>query len=164
MGTDLVSIRKAEPKDIPLIKRGLIDSWVGHAKHEPGLLDEERMRESDVEGYYGKALTNPECIVLVAEQKDEFAGFIRANIETIPSFFKHNRILFLDDVYVPPKFRRAGIARALVTEVEARARKLGIRRLQGRVYSYNIAAQTMLKSLGYHSPHATWDKFIGPDE
>lgn len=156
-----IVIRSGTPQDIPEIKKCLIDSWVEHAKQVPELLDEERMGQSDVEGYYKKAFDNPgKSFVFVAEVDGKFSGFQKADIQEIPSFFKHNRILYLDDGYVLPKFRRMGIATKLIQEAEKKAKELGIKRLQARVYTFNKPTQNLFAKLGYSSPHATWDKVL----
>jgi len=156
-----INIRQGTPEDIPQIKACLIDSWVEHARNEPELLDEERMRASDVEGYYRAAFDNPNSHILVAERDGHFAGFIRADVQEIPNFFRHNRILYLDDVCVLPDDRKQGVARSLLQEVEKVAKEAGIQRLQGRIYTFNKPMQSLLLELGYSSPHATWDKVLG---
>jgi GNAT superfamily N-acetyltransferase len=156
-----VIIRKGTLGDIPNIKECLVASWVEHARKEPELLDEERMRQSDIEGYYKKCFDNPDkCFVFVAEVGGKFAGFQRADIQEIPPFFKHNKILYLDDAYTIPEFRRKGVATILIREAEKTARKLGIKRIQSRVYTFNKPARELLMKLGYRSPHATWDKVL----
>lgn len=160
MDKNLLKIRKATKKDIHFIKTLLIDSWVEHARQVPTLLDEERMKKSDVETYYKEALENENSFVYVAEVDSERAGLIRADIKDIPKFFKHNRIMFLDDAVVLPKFRRQGVARKLTEKIERVAKKNGIKRLQARVYSFNKGAQKLLKSMGYCCPHSTWDKRV----
>lgn len=158
----MVKIRKGTPKDIPQIEACLIDSWVEHAIHEPELLDKERMEKSDIDGYYKKAFENSKTsFVIVAEVDGKFVGFQRADIQEIPAFFKDNRILYLDDLCVLPEFRRMGIATLLIKEAEKIANQNKIKRLQGRVYTFNKPVQKLLTGLGYRSPHATWDKVIG---
>lgn len=126
-----------------------------------GLLDEKRMRESDVDGYYREALANPNSFVLVAVENDVLAGFIKGDITPIADFFKYyDRTMILDDVYVFPQFRRQGVARLLFQSIELKAKEQGIRRLQGRVYSYNDPIMRLLESEGYTKPFATWDKLI----
>lgn len=160
-GPNLVTIRKGLPDDIITIKECLIDSWVEHARHEPELLDEDRMRVSKVEEYYQEIFDDPDNhFLFVAEEGGKFAGFIRADIKEIPNFFKHPRILYLDDTYIKLEFRRKGIARQLLHRAEELAKELGIKRIQSRVYSYNKPVQEMLESGGYRVPHATWDKVI----
>ncbi|KKP48362.1 MAG: GNAT family acetyltransferase [Candidatus Woesebacteria bacterium GW2011_GWA1_33_30] len=157
----MIKIRKGNIDNIPQIKKCLIVSWVDHAKNVSELLDEERMRKSDIEGYYKKAFDNvKEAFILIVEVDGKFAGFLRADIQKIPDFFKFNNILYLDDCYVLPEFRRMGIATFLIKEAEKIARKNKIKRLQGRVYSYNKSIQKLLVKLGYTSPHSTWDKVL----
>lgn len=157
----MIKIRKGTIKDIPKIKECLIDSWINHAKNVPHLLDEERMKKSDIEGYYKKALLNSKnSFILIAEIDGEFAGFQRADIQEIPDFFKNNKILYLDDGYVLPKYRRKGVSTFLIREVEKIAKRNKIKRLQARVYSFNKPIQKLLTELGWSIPHSTWDKVI----
>lgn len=155
-----VSIRRGTISDIPTIKPWLVDSWVMHARHEPDLLEEKRMRESDIEQYYRKGLKSRDCHFLVAEVDGKPVGFIRADVKQIASFFKHNKILYLDDLYVSKKFRRKGIARLLMLEAEKVAKTKGIKRIQARVYTFNRPTHKLLRSMGYDVPHSTWDKVL----
>ena len=156
-----ILIRNGTIKDIPQIKKCLIDSWVEHARQEPKLLDEERMRKSDIEGYYKKAFKNlDKCFVFIAEVNKKFAGFLRAGIQEIPDFFKNNKIFYFDDIYVMPKYRRKGIAAKLVQTAEKKAIELRVKRLQSRIYSFNKPIQYLLVKFGYRSPHAIWDKLL----
>lgn len=157
----MTKIRKGTRDDIPEIKKCLIDSWVNHAKNVSNLLDEDRMRKSDIDGYYKKAFANPETsFIFIAEVDGKFAGFQRSDIQEIPNFFKYNKILYLDDIYVLPEFREQGIATKLIQESEKKAKELGIKRLQARVYSFNKPTQKLLSKLDYSSPYATWDKLL----
>ena len=156
-----IEIRKGTKEDIPKIKECLVDSWVEHARQEPELLDEEKMRQSDIEGYYTKCFEDPNnSFVLIAEEDGKLVGFQRADVKEIPEFFKNNKILYLDDAYVLPEFRRKGIATKLIVDAERIAKDMDIKRIQSRVYTFNKPTQELLKSLGYRSPHATWDKVL----
>lgn len=156
-----MEIRPGVISDIPNIKPLLIESWVNHAKNNPDLLDEERMRESDIEGYYRKAMDSPsQSIVLVAEEDGTFAGFIKADVKEIPPFFKHPKILFIDDICVVPEFRRKGAAFSLLAGIEQAAQERGIKRLQARVYTFNESMQRLLDFNDWTIPHSTWDKIL----
>lgn len=155
-----VFIRNGRKEDIAVIKPYLLDLWVMHASHEPELLDEKRIRGSDIEKYYMDALRNKDCNFLIAEINGQIAGFIRADIKKIEGFFKGNKILYLDDVYVVKPFRKHGIARKLITEAEKIAKAKHANRLQARVYTFNKPMQKLLRSMGYAAPHSTWDKAI----
>lgn len=155
-----VNIRPATLEDIPQIEESLRKSWEMHLQEEPGLFDEERLRSSDIESYYKKALTNKDCVVLIAEKDGQFAGFIRAEADTIQPWFKHNKILWLDDIYVKEEFRREGVARSLVQQAEQAAREKGIKRVQSRVYVFNKPIQELLRSMGYDFPHRVANKVL----
>lgn len=155
-----MKIRPATINDITFIKQCLIDSWVEHAKNEPDLLDEERMRQANIEQYYRDSLQSDKSFVLIAEVDGNVAGTIRADIQNIPGFFKHNTILYIDDVCVAPEYRQHGVAQELLQAVEAIAKQHNIRRLQGRVYEFNKSAQRLFQKMGYRAPHATWDKVL----
>jgi GNAT superfamily N-acetyltransferase len=154
------SIRQGTEEDILLIKPYLLDSWVMHARNEPKLLDEDRMKKSDIEKYYKDALKNKDSHFLIAEVDGQIVGFIRVDVKTIESFFRDSKILYLDDVYVVKAFRRSGVARALIGEAHKIAKSENIKRLQARVYTFNKPMQNLLISMGYTMPHSTWDKVI----
>ncbi len=153
-----IIIRSARLDDLPIIKPLWIDSWIEHARHEPGLLDEERMKRSDIDRYFRDALASPKSLVLVAEINGQVAGAVKADQQDIPSFFRSPHIMYVDDLCTLPQYRRQGVAEALLGAVETKARELGIRRLQARVYTYNLAAQKLNAKLGWRMPHSTWDK------
>jgi diamine N-acetyltransferase len=155
-----ITFRKASNEDIPLIKECLTDSWVEHARQEPKLLDEERMRQSKIDEYYQKALKSNESYVFIAEVDGVFAGFVKVDKAEISPFFRFNKILFIDDIYVLPEFRNKGVAFKLMAEVENIAKREEIKRIQARVYGFNKATQQLFSRMGYTSPHATWDKLL----
>lgn len=155
-----IEVRYANNEDMPFIKKCLINSWVEHAKNVPDLLEEDRMKESDVENYYKAALESDNSVVLIAEIENTPVGLMRGDIKEIEPFFKHNKILYLDDIYIVEKHRKQGIARLLFSEIEKYAKKKGIKRLQGRAYNYNEPIRKLLVSLGYKTPHSTWDKVL----
>lgn len=155
-----ITIRKASEKDIDNIEKGIRASWDLHAKVEPTLFDLERIKSSNVQKYYKEALTNKDSVVLIAEVNGTFAGFVKADTETIPHWFQYNTTFWIDDIYVNDEYRRKGIARKLIQEIEQEAKKRGIKRMQGRIYKFNIPMQNLLSSLGYDFPHMTTNKIL----
>jgi ribosomal protein S18 acetylase RimI-like enzyme len=155
-----IHFRDATVGDIPKIKELLISSWVEHARNEPEMLDEERMRSSNVEAYYQKALSNPKVFVKIAEVNGQFAGFLRADIKNESSFFKYPRFLWIDDIAVINTFRNQKVGHFLIKEAEKIAKKTNIEQIQARVYSYNHSMQVILNGEGYHSPHSLWVKTL----
>lgn len=155
-----LKIRNANKEDIPNIEKGLRASWDMHSLAEPELFDLERIKSSNVQKSYEDALSNDESFILVAEENDEFVGFIKADIEVIPHWFSHNKTFWLDDIYINEDYRRKGTARKLIKEVEKEAKKRGIKRIQARIYKFNRPMQNLLISLGYDFPHMTANKLL----
>ena len=156
-----IKIRKGQTDDISQIKDHLIGLWVEHAKNEPDLLDENKMRDTDAEGHFRKCLANPDKnFVFVAEDNGKVVGFLASYIDKIPDFFEHPTILYLDEIFVLPDYRRKGVARSLIQEAEKIAKEKGIKRIQARIYTFNTGMHKFMESVGYHVPYATWDKTL----
>jgi len=156
-----IIIRSGKSEDINQIREHLINLWVEHAQNEPTLLEEKEMRNVNVDEYYNEALENSDkSSVFIAEDNGKIVGFLKADVEQIDHFFLNPQIIYLDDIFVLPEYRRKGIAKTLVKEAEKLAKEKGIKRIQARVYSFNKRMQSFLESQGYHAPYATWDKTI----
>lgn len=155
-----MEIRRGRPADLPEIKKCLIDSWVTHAQHEPDFLDEERMRSSDIETYYHKCFGSENCFILIAEDDNKMRGFARVDIQQIQDFFKHTKVLFVDDIYVPQEYRGQHIASLLLKEIEKIARELDIKWIKARIYTWNLAAQRLFESSQFHPLYAEWFKAL----
>ncbi len=97
---------------------------------------------------------------MIAEIEGVNAGLIVAYLKNIGYFFNHQKIIYIDDVYVVKNYRRLGIARMLIAKIEQIAKENKISRLDSRVYTYNKPMQALLISMGYQSPYATWLKIL----
>ncbi len=152
--------RKATLGDMEFVKSCLIDSWSEHALNTPHLLNKDRLNAFESEDFYIKSIANDEGCFLIAEHDGKPVGLVVAYITKLSYFFIHPQSIYIDDIYVVDDFRRAGVAKILMDSVEEFAKAKGIRRLDNRVYSYNIPMQKLLTKLGYSSPFATWIKTI----
>lgn len=154
------TIRKARLQDFKFIRRQLVDFGAFHMKHEPELFSDKMVAQKEISDYYRSALRNNDSSLMVAEKHGTVAGFIKFDFETISDIFRDNTVLYVDCIYVDGRFRRNGIAKAMMNSVEeiAKAKKIG--RIQLRVYAFNREMQSLLKSMDYRSPHATWDKVV----
>jgi ribosomal protein S18 acetylase RimI-like enzyme len=97
-------------------------------------------------------------IVLVATLRGEIAGTAQLDLDSMPSKRHHAEI---SKVLVDPAFRRAGVARALMGEIERRAAKEG--RWLLTLDTAGDAAEALYRSLGYSLagtiPHYARDAF-----
>lgn len=152
------TFRDATVDDLPQIKTLLVESWIEHARNAPEMLDENTMKTTEaefVEGYYKEAFSNPDSSVRIAEVGGQFAGMIRLDVKEVEPFWRHTKIVWIDDVAVVKKFERKKIAHALIKEAKEFARKKKIEQIQGRVYSFNYPVQKVFKDEGFSSPYAT---------
>jgi ribosomal-protein-alanine N-acetyltransferase len=83
----------------------------------------------------------PGAVTLLAEVDDELAGFCIAHLEENTGY-----VVTLD---VAPAWRRRGIARLLMEEVEARVRAEGGIGMALHVYVGNVGAMQFYEGLGY---------------
>lgn len=97
-------------------------------------------------------LADPAVLLLVAERGEEVVGFCqvyigRCSLELGPLWTVY-------DLFVPPQGRRGGVARALLQEVDRRAREAGAARLELATAHDNTAAQALYGSLGWEPERA----------
>jgi GNAT superfamily N-acetyltransferase len=141
-----LEIRAATEADVPLIL-SLIREFAEYERlsHEV-VATEEALRDS----LFGE---RPVAEVLIGHLGDEPAGF---------ALFFHNFSTFLgkpgiylEDLYVRPEFRGAGIGRALLIHLARLARARDCGRLEWSVLDWNEPAIGFYKSIGA-SPVSGW--------
>jgi ribosomal protein S18 acetylase RimI-like enzyme len=97
-------------------------------------------------------------LVLIATLGDDIAGTAQLDLDSMPSKRHHAEV---SKVLVDPKFRRAGVARALMGEIERRAAMEG--RWLLSLDTAGDAAEALYRSLGYKLagaiPHYARDAF-----
>jgi ribosomal-protein-alanine N-acetyltransferase len=90
-------------------------------------------------------LTDYNAISLIARIDSNIAGFIIGRIDIL----RRETIGHIMTIDVAPSFRRKGIAKRLMTEIEQIFRQKGARESHLEVREGNLAALTLYKKLGY---------------
>jgi ribosomal protein S18 acetylase RimI-like enzyme len=112
------------------------------------------LTEGVEEGYrwwLGKNLGEKSAVLLVAELDGQVVGYLYGTLE------ERDWALLLDDhgvvhdVYVDAKFRRRGVARALMTEGVKRLEEKGAKRITLHSATPNVHAQKLFASLGFRN-------------
>jgi GNAT superfamily N-acetyltransferase len=124
-------IERATPRDVPVI-RNLIRKLAEYEKKLPEVVSTEQDLH---EALFG---SRPVAETLLAYLNDQPVGFA-LYFETY-STFRGRRGLFLEDLYVEPSHRGAGIGKRLLAEVAAEATKRG-GCLQWLVLDWNPAVE-----------------------
>ena len=139
-------IRAATRGDVPLILSLINDLAEYECLTHEVVATEEMLRDS----LFGE---RPVAEVMIAHEGDEPAGF---------ALFFHNFSTFLgrpgiylEDLYVRPEFRSAGIGRALLLHLARVARERGCGRLEWSVLDWNEPAIGFYRGIGA-SPVSGW--------
>jgi len=90
-------------------------------------------------------LTDYNTIALAARVNNEIAGFVIGQIDTV----RNMPVGHIVTVNTVPAFRRKGIARKLLREIEALFKEKGVKECHLEVREGNIAALNLYLKLGY---------------
>lgn len=75
------------------------------------------------------------------------AGFVQ--LYALPNSLDGGQMMILNDLYVDPPQRGAGVARALMRAAQAQAQTMGVQRLELSTHHTNLVAQRLYHSLGW---------------
>lgn len=134
-----LTIRPAEPSDADLIHRFVLEL----AEYER-MLDEAVLTVEDV--HQALFSETPAAEVVLAYEGEEPAGF--ALYFHSFSSFVGRRGLYLEDLYVRPRFRGRGYGKALLVHLAGIARDRGCRRMDWVVLDWNEGPIRFYESLG----------------
>lgn len=131
-------IRKAEEKDVPLILE-LIKELAEYEKlSDEVTANEEKLRETLFQKKYAE--------VFLAEYNGSLAG--QALFFHNYSTFLAKPGIYLEDIYVRPKFRGKGIGKSLLLKVIEIAKERNCGRVEWSVLDWNEPAIGFYKKLG----------------
>ncbi len=151
----MLNIRKASASDIPLIIQFIKELAEYEKAPEHAVATGEDLRRHGFDA-------EPKFRVLIAEWNDEPAGF--------GLFFYHystwvgRPTLFLEDLFVRPRFRGRGIGRALFLRLARVAVGEGCGRLEWQVLDWNAPAIQFYQSLGAKTMNEWLTMRIAGDE
>jgi GNAT superfamily N-acetyltransferase len=132
-------IRSAAPADVPALL-ALIRGLAEYEKLSHMAVGTEPLLHQALFG------ARPSCEALIAERGGRAVGF--ALFFTTFSTFLCKPGLYLEDVFVEPEHRGAGIGKALLRRLAAIARERDCGRLEWRVLDWNEPSIRFYESLG----------------
>ena len=100
--------------------------------------------------------TNPQVYCLIAELENEVTGFAVWHLNYSTWLGKHG--IYLEDLYVDPKYRGQGHGKALLRKLAQICVESGYKRLQWWVLDWNQSAIDFYKSIGAE-PMDQWTVF-----
>jgi GNAT superfamily N-acetyltransferase len=134
-----VAIREAAAEDVPGLL-GLVRELAEYERLE------DQLRASETQLHDGLFGARPAAEALIAELGGELAGYALF-FPTFSSFLASEGI-WLEDLFVRPSHRRAGIGRALLAAVAARVRERGGERLEWAALDWNELALGFYRGIG----------------
>lgn len=141
-------IRPAEPADVPAILR-LIHELADYER-EP---DAVRSSTADLAANLFPAGRDPLVGCLVAAVAGQVVGM--AIWYVTYSTWEGRHGLYLEDLYVQPAHRGAGLGKALMSELAAEAVRRGYPRLDWSVLDWNTSARAFYTAIG-GQPRSDW--------
>jgi GNAT superfamily N-acetyltransferase len=137
--TIVITLRPAQAGDAPLLFQMLRESAVAQGSPDALAVTEADLLE-DGFGPHPRF----QCVIAEVDQTPAGMALYFFNYSTWVS----RQGLYLEDLYVTPKFRRGGVARALLDHLAVIARNEGCRRMQWLVHRNNHAAIRLYQSFG----------------
>jgi ribosomal protein S18 acetylase RimI-like enzyme len=134
-------VREATPEDVP----GLLDLMKEFYAEAGYVLDEPEARAS-----FQSLLDEPRLgRVWVAEQDGDVAGYV---VVSFVFAMEHGGTMgVVDDFFVRPESRGAGLGTALLTGVRSACAGLGVRALRVEVGHDNAPAQAVYRAAGFET-------------
>ena len=120
-----------------------------HHTTDPGRFFLPERVEQGYAHWFGRVLTDPTAVLLVAEVSGRLAGYAYGGLgerEWNLLLDEHGAI---HDVYVDEAERRHGVGRALLAAIVAELEGLGAERIVLSTMPSNLAAQALFGSLGF---------------
>lgn len=139
MGAPATVVRAAGPQDVPLLLELFWElAEYEHLEHEMRAT-EQRLRDA----LFGD---RPAAEALIAERGSETVGYALF-FPTFSSFLTTQGV-WLEDLFVRPPYRGAGVGRALLAAVAAHVRERGGERLEWAALDWNELALGFYRRIG----------------
>lgn len=107
---------------------------------------------------YDEVLADSECLMLGAFEGEELLGTVRATLWNKSGMVEGIKTVCLDNIYVLPECRRAGIAKELFRAVEDWAKEQGAVRLDLHVWDFNQDALALYRAMGMDYQYHVMEK------
>jgi len=139
-------IRPAEIQDLPALKKLYAELDNFHRQALPEIFSSSPRPNE----YFQKILTEPQSLILVAEEEKSLLGFVHLYQGFGPAFLlKPKRFVVVEDLLVSKRFRRQGIGRQLMAQAQRWAQAQGADLLELNVWEFNDLGRSFYESFGF---------------
>jgi len=150
--TDAITIRRAEPLDIPALGRlGASLMRIHHGFNECRFMSPGENPEAGYGAFLGGQLENPDMLVLVAERDDVIVGYVWAAVE--PESYKELRARagYIHDILVTDDARGGGAGARLIAAAVDWLREQGMPRVLLWTAAPNDRARKLFEAHGFRA-------------
>ena len=147
--TENIKIRNLIYNDYVIVNRGYQTLHSEHVEGRPDIYKD--MKDIFLEEEYSKMLTDPDYIMIGAEEDGRLTGFLIAKRKITPvnPMLHRNRTFFVDALFVEQDCRRKGTAKRLYEYLAAKAEEEECARIDLKVWGFNKGALAFYQSMGF---------------
>lgn len=147
--TENIKIRNLIYNDYVIVNRGYQTLHSEHVEGRPDIYKE--MKDIFLEEEYSKMLTDPDYIMIGAEEDGRLTGFLIAKRKITPvnPMLHRNRTFFVDALFVEQDCHRKGTAKRLYEYLAAKAEEEECARIDLKVWGFNKGALAFYQSMGF---------------
>lgn len=144
-----IKIRNLIYNDYVIVNRGYQTLHSEHVEGRPDIYKE--MKDIFLEEEYSKMLTDPDYIMIGAEEDGRLTGFLIAKRKITPvnPMLHRNCTFFVDALFVEQDCRRKGTAKRLYEYLAAKAEEEECARIDLKVWGVNKGALAFYQSMGF---------------
>jgi GNAT superfamily N-acetyltransferase len=153
-----VTIRQLEDADIPVAARLMESMWVDHGQRTR-LIDPDKILRKPATDYIARHRQQGD-VFFVAIVGVRVVGVISGEVAPLPSYYRYDQKLYLDNLSVKPEWRGKGIAGQLIEACENYARDIGISVLEGEVWKFNDASRSVFTRREFQPDLTNWSKIL----
>ncbi len=144
-----IDIRYLNEKDLDVLEDDIREMWSKHHFNNKSLISEDILKNTNLHQYFKRSIKRQKGFSLIAMVDEQIAGIIRVAQEPLEDFFNYKKAYIVDDLVVKTKYRRQGVATALLDKVKEIAKENGIGVLKARIYTFNEPAQDFFEEKGF---------------
>jgi GNAT superfamily N-acetyltransferase len=145
----MLTIRSATAADLPAVLPMVANTCAFHQRIAPAKYPFRPEPEKGYIRWLGSQIAQPRSVFLVAELDHRIVGFLIAIVEAEIPIYTVKEYGFIHDVWVEEDARRHGVGRALIMEMVARFRAIGVPQIRLDVVATNVSAEQLFASCGF---------------
>ncbi|PMP75379.1 MAG: GNAT family N-acetyltransferase [Aciduliprofundum sp.] len=153
-----IKIRKMEEKDIKETAELLIRLKKFNAEHDPLFTITDDI-ERNVNDYLKQSISSEDRVVLIAEDNGKIVGAILGEIRD-RLFYEPRREIRVRDIYILPHYRKKGLGKLLLEELEKRVKGKGVDIITVEFPNENLLAHKFYSALGMRSLICVYGKSL----